>query len=54
MMDNNVSEFQTIDGQPPPCENCANYHKNAERAYQAMEAFSRTRQEAISLQKVCI
>jgi hypothetical protein len=54
MIDNNVSEFQAIDGQSPTCENCANYHNNAERAYRAMEAFSRTRQEAINLQKVSV
>lgn len=43
---------QTYPQQPGPCERCANYRENAERAYKVVEGFARKRQETQDLQKV--
>lgn len=52
-MEINITELPTNGNQSSSCENCAAYKENAERAYEAVQKFAQTRQEAINLQKVC-
>ncbi|KAI6183167.1 hypothetical protein M3Y97_00459300 [Aphelenchoides bicaudatus] len=50
-MEINITELPTNGNQSSSCENCAAYKENAERAYEAVQKFAQTRQEAINLQK---